>query len=309
MFHFFPLVCLSLTLWTSCFGDEKALQRAEQLLREVQAQPWAHSWRGATIESPRLVSQKPDLAYPTGLPPVWYARIAGPQNHRGYLMWAQGEKSRLLEFALDDGFQFAGKEVKVIAGVPPIQQFPIDTQAQRPVASGCVPTAGASVICFWRKNGFPEWGGTAQVTPQEVTLRLRSKLKMALFRNTDGFAQNRMDLAGAFPGDLVQALRRDAEAFGVALETRFEKFTLKVFEEEISAGRPTLLSCTVRLPSQPELSWNHEVVGVGVLRIKEQELVGVIDNFYPTKDSNTVRWISKEAFRSLIALRPSQKNQ
>lgn len=298
------LLVLGLALIGSASGNDQFRARGEVILKEIVAMEWAEGWKDATLENVRLVAQKPDLAEPTGLPPVWYARIEGPGKKNGYLVWDSGGEGKLVEFAFDEKLEFQGKGAKAISGVPGLQEFPIKGEDGKLVASGCVPTAGASAVAFWIENGFPQWRGKKENTPKELALRLRSRMDMALFPDADGFSENRMALAGAYPSELVNALRDDARAHGVEVAVELKRFSMEAVKTEVSAGRPSMVSCTVRVAHKPELSWPHEVVAVGFTKLDGVELVGVVDNFFPTKHPETIRWIRKDAFRSIITLRP-----
>ena len=87
------------------------------------------------------------------------------------------------------------------------------------------------------------------------------------------------------------------------------RFSMARLKEEVAAKRPVLLSCVVRVAHKPELSWGHEVAAVGWAKIDGVELAGVLDNFYPTKYPETIRWIRQEAFQSIITLRPITKEK
>ena len=275
-------------------------ERGHAILKEIVSQNWARDWKGAKLDAVQLVSQKKDLAHPTGLPPVWVGEIKGPRGGKGTMMWDQGGEGRIVEFTLD-----AKLEIKnVISGIPNLQQFPIEEAGGKVIASGCVPTAAASVVSFWVDKKFPQWRGEDGKTLVDITRRLRARLKMAAFPDTDGFTSNGMTLAGAFPHDLARAIQADAKEKNVGVDCRITRFSIELLKEEIKAGRPVLLSCTVRVPHKPHLSWGHEMAGVGWTKIDGVNLVGVMDNFHPTKHAETIRWIRADVFRSLISIRP-----
>ena len=52
--------------------------------------------------------------------------------------------------------------------------------------------------------------------------------------------------------------------------------------------------------------WRPNVVGIAANRIDEVDLVGIHDNFYPTRNPGTIRWISSDAFRSLTVVVPKE---
>jgi hypothetical protein len=279
--------------------------RGDTLLKEIVSQKWAAGWKNTTLDKIRLVAQKPDLAKPTGLPPVWSAIINGPAGKKGHLMWDSSGEGRLVEFSLDDKLEIKGG----VFGLPALQQFPMKDEKGQLVASGCVPTAAASVVSYWVTKDYPQWSGEDGTTPKDLALRLRKKMKMFLFPDTDGFTPNRMPLAGTYPSELYKALKQDAQSHGVSMSIGLKRFSFEELQTEIKASRPALLSCVVRVAHQPELSWGHEVAAVGFCQIDEVELVGILDNFYPTKYPETIRWIRKDAFSSIVTLRPVLENQ
>jgi hypothetical protein len=126
---------------------------------------------------------------------------------------------------------------------------------------------------------------------------------MSEIPDTPGYTDNGLCLSGAYPEDLARTLESDARAHEVSAKAEFSRFSFVRLREEINASRPVLLSCMVRLPQKPHLFWGHEVIGVGWLKVREAEFAGVQDNFYPTASAETVRWIRKEAFDSLISVR------
>ncbi len=272
-------------------------ERGRVILKEILAQAWAASWHEATLENVRLVAQKKDLAHPTGLPPVWHAELKGPDGRTGYLMWDNKKEGRLVEFALDDTLPVKG----AINGVPPLQQFPVIDPDGKAMASGCVPTSAASLLSYWIERRHQDAPPT-----REVTLTLRKQLRMIPFPDTDGFTPDGMTLAGALPISMAKVLENEVTRRKWPLAVRHLPFSMKYFREEIAAGHPTLLACTVRVPHLPHLSWGHAVVGIAASRIDEVDLVGIHDNFYPTRNPGTIRWIGSNAFRSLTVVVPKE---
>ena len=273
-------------------------ERGAFIFKEIIALPWAGSWKKATLADPRLIKQKEDLAQPTNLPPVWYAAINGPEDKTGYLMWESLGEGRLMEFALDDPKQ----DAKAISDIPTIQQFALPDAEGGLIASGCVPTSAASLLAFWinqKKQAKPDL--------QKLTLTLRKQLRMFRFPDTDGFTKNGMALAGALPHSMAKALNQEVQSRKLELTVRHLRFSMKHFRGEIEAGRPTLLSCTVRVPHKPHLSWGHAVVGVAATQIDGVNLVGIHDNFYPTNNPWTIRWIRSDDFRSLTEVKPNEE--
>ncbi|MDB6135782.1 MAG: hypothetical protein JWM59_4025 [Verrucomicrobiales bacterium] len=282
-------------------------------LAEILRQPWAQGWAGATLEDVRLVPPKPGAAFPTRLPAAWHARMAGPEGKSGYLMWEDRDQGGLIEFALDDRLAVEGPDGKALPGVTALQQFPLPGESKnaKPVASGCVPTAGASVFDFWRRRLSPSPSPAdtknqeEQTRLQDLTRQLRSRISMMTIPDHDGFTGDSMDLAGANPAELAKALQAEAEARQLKAVVRFYRFSFEALKSEVNAGRPALLSCVVRVPHKPELSWGHEVAATGWLELGGTRFAGILDNFYPVRHPDTVRWIREDAFVSLITMKPA----
>ena len=282
--------------------------RAAEHLEDLSGQPWLAEWHGATLGDCKLVEQKKDLTWATGLPPAWWVTITDRKGATGYLAWDANADGKLIEFAFDAPLKVETKEAKALQGVPALQQFPISQETGKTIASGCVPTSGASVLGYWIDHGFPQWRGDAGETPLcNLARRLRGRMNMEAIPDKDGFTDDEMTLAGASPEDLATAIQKDADAHEVAIECRPGNFDCETLKTEIAAGRPVILSCTVRLPHKPQLSWGHEVAGVGWAKVGEVSFVGVLDNFYPTRNPETIRWIRSDAFDSLITIRPIAK--
>lgn len=283
-------------------------------LAEILTQPWAKNWTGATLREIRLVQPKPGVAFPTKLPAAWHARIAGPEGKSGYLLWDEGKEGRLIEFALDDRLSIYEPNARALGGVTVLQQFPMPGKdGGKAVASGCVPTAGASVFSFWLKRGGvpskPAAAGDAEKTSlQDLTRSLRGRISMMAIPDKDGFTENGMDLAGANPAELAKSLQAEADERQLALTVKFGDFAFDLLKSEINAGRPALLSCVVRVPHKPELSWGHEVAATGWLELGGTRFAGILDNFYPVKNPATLRWIREDAFQSLITVKPAAGN-
>ena len=289
-------------------ADAKAaFDRGTGHLAQLTAQSWLADWKGSTLENVRLVEQKKDLAWPTGLPPAWWAKIINPKGGTGYLAWDSGADGKLIEFALDASLSVDAPDAKALKGMPALQQFAIPQKDGKPIASGCVPTSAASVLGYWSEREYPQWRGNAGPGHlRALTMRIRARLKMQAIPDKDGYTEDGMTLAGAMPDDLARAIQSDADEHHVRIATSVKRFRYDALQTEVAAGRPVLLSCIVRLPHKPQLSWGHEVAGVGWAKIGDVRFVGVVDNFYPVKDPAAVRWIREDAFDSLIAIRPSQ---
>lgn len=275
-------------------------------LAQLTAQPWAGDWKGATLENVRLVEQKPNVSFSTGLPPAWHAKIAGPNGAAGYLLWDSRDGGKLIEFALDAKLKIDSPDAKALAGVPPLQQFAIPDGDGGAIASGCVPTSAASVLGFWIDRGQPQWRGDAGAEPlPALAKRLRARLTIKKIPDKDGFTETGMTLAGAMPRDLARAIQADADEHSVSMTSAIHPFKFDILKSEIDAGRPVMLSCVVRVPHKPELSWGHEIAGVGWAKINGGLFAGVLDNFYPTKNPETIRWIRTDAFSLIITVRPA----
>ena len=146
------LWALTLLIQMSAGQEVSFKDRGAKILKEIVSKEWASGWRDAKLEDVRLVSQKADLARPTGLPPVWVGVIDGPGDTKGILMWDSAGEGKLVEFALDTNLKIPG----VISGVPNQQQFPVKDTDGKLIASGCVPTAAANVLSFWADQKFPQ---------------------------------------------------------------------------------------------------------------------------------------------------------
>ena len=164
------------------------------------------------------------------------------------------------------------------------------------------------MIGYWATHGCPEWSGALSPKPNQPALedcvkRLRARMRMMEIPDTVGYTDDAMALSGAFPKELASALEEDAKSMGLAMNTSFHRYNPDMFKREISERRPVLLSCQVRLPQKPHLSWGHEVIGIGWLRINGKTYVGIKDNYFPGTGEDMVRWIRDEAFESMIFVR------
>lgn len=290
----------------SAVDPQDARDRGTKHLAQLTAQPWLADWKGATLEDVRLVEQKKDLSWPTGLPPAWWAKITHSEKGTGYLAWDSGGEGKIIEFAFDAALAVDAPDAKALKGVPAFQQFAIAQKDGSFIASGCVPTSAASVLGFWIERDFPQWRGDAGAAPlQALTNRIRARLNMQAIPDKDGYTDDAMTLAGAMPDELARALQADAAEHRVPIQSTVSRFRYETLQTEVGAGRPVLLSCTVRLPHKPQLSWGHEVAGVGWARLGEVRFVGIADNFYPVKSPATIRWLRTDAFDSLITIRPT----
>jgi len=169
--------------------------------------------------------------------------------------------------------------------------------------------SAASVLAYWIDHGYPQWRGDAGVEPLPgLTKRIRARLNIDPIPDKDGYTDDGMTLAGAMPEDLARAIQVDAGEHHVPVISAVGRFRFESLQSEIGAGRPVILGCVVRLPQKPQLSWGHEVAGVGWAKIGEVRFVGIVDNFYPVENPATIRWIRTDAFDSLIAIRPAPKD-
>jgi hypothetical protein len=250
----------------------------------------------------------------------WWGDLQGPHEITGYLSWSIQAPFILKEFLITDSSGLWQKAYRSFAkgtdktlqpnfiflpGVPALQQFPLQEGANTPVASGCVPTAGASLMLYWSQHGLGKWC-SSNLKPEDVVLRLRQQLDMAVLPDDEGFTDHKMSLAGAYPKNLTKAIGADATKYGLTGKIEYHTIDLKLYLSELEAGRPVLLSCTVPLPQKPALSWGHEVVGVGYLRLNEQVYLGVIDNFLPLGNQGAPRWIAAHHFSDMITVQLNQ---
>lgn len=307
------LLLLSASSFTACPAAElDPAKRAATLVAALAEAFEPPAWRGLVYSPPRRVEQSPGQIYNSGLPPVWVVEVAAAEGVNGYLMWEDSPESPLVDFAWDAPearcLPKPGRGV-LLRNVPNQQQFPVQGNSAPEIASGCVPTAAANLIGFWASKGLQNWAGTtgtAGASPdlRLITTRLRGRLRMQEIPDRDGFTENGMPLSGAFPADLRDGLQKDAAAQGIPLETVLERFSGELLRRETAEGRPVLLSCLVRLPQKPRLSWGHEVTGTGWVEIEGRLFAGVRDNFLPSKSGETTRWIGEGQMQTLLRAAP-----
>lgn len=306
-----PFLILVLTLSAAFWPGADAAPSDARLKAHIESLSKAFPNSSANKQEPhlspaRLVPQKPGQPYDFRFPPVWFTELGAGPVKSGYLMWADSERAELLEFAVERAVP-TPESGAVVWGVPALQQFPVDGGTGRKVASGCVPTAGGSLIGFWVANGYPQWagstGGNSQNSLEQYTRRLRDRLRMQEIADTAGYTDDGMPLSGAWPEELAQALEKDAIEFGIPLRAKHQRFSTEALKEEVSQKHPVLLSCAVRLPHKPNLSWGHEIIGVGWVQIGGLTFVGVKDNFFPSSDKDLIRWIREDFFTSIITVR------
>jgi len=232
--------------------------------------------------------------------PFWWAELRGDDGAAGHLAWT--DEGQLIDFSLEGLREVITPQAFALAGVPPIQQFPLKAPDDSAVASGCVPTAGASLIAFWSaRQGTAAWGRAGE---QDLVLRLRARMRMGILPDLEGYTDGKMSLAGAFPDELAEALQADADERGVDVDVALSGYDRALLGAELSAGRPVLVTCVVLLPRKPELSWGHQVVGVGRAEVGGVHYVGVVDNFFTPRIPGSIRWIADDRIGQLVLVRP-----
>lgn len=251
------------------------------------------------VAAVRRIQPQPTRWVRTGRP-FWWAALRCDDGAAGYLAWT--DDGRLIDFSLEGLREVISPHALALAGVPPIQQFPLKAPDGSAVASGCVPTAGAGLIAFWSaRPGIAAWGGAGE---QELVRRLRGRMRMGVIPDLEGYTDGKMSLAGAFPDELAEALQADADERGVDVDVALSGYDRRLLGAEFSAGRPVLVTCVVLLPRKPELSWGHQVVGVGRAEVAGAHYVGVIDNFFTPRISGSIRWIEEDRVGQLVLVRP-----
>lgn len=299
-----------LAVWlTGCDSQPKsAEQRQAQARTHLQSLSAAGLLAGARgevqVASVRQVMPVATRWSSAGEPFCWAELKSVTGTPAGYLAWQATGQHALLDFSLEGLTELAALDAKALAGVPPIQQFPIKGADGRPVASGCVPTAGGSLMAFWSNRGTFDW--QADDSHEGLVRRLRDRLPMAVLADVEGYTDGKMALAGAFPEPLVAGLRADAAQYRVSVEIKLVRYSDQVLQTEISEGRPALLMCNVLVPRKPELSWGHAVVAVGYAEVAGKSFVGIIDNFYVCQQPGTVRWIAADRCSALVLVRPAE---
>ena len=232
--------------------------------------------------------------------PFWWAELRGDDGAAGHLAWT--DEGQLIDFSLEGLREVITPQAFALAGVPPIQQFPLKAPDDSAVASGCVPTAGASLIAFWSaRPGTAAWGGAGE---QDLVRRLRARMRMGILPDLEGYTDGKMSLAGASPDELAEALQADADERGVDVDVALSGYDRALLGAELSAGRPVLVTCVVLLPRKPELSWGHQVVGVGRAEVGGVHYVGVVDNFFTPRIPGSIRWIADDRIGQLVLVRP-----
>jgi hypothetical protein len=308
----FAVLLFCASLWKAPARGNPQDERSSALVAALTAAFEPPAWRQVSCSPPRKIDQNPGQIYNAGLAPVWVVEVESKNGGRGYLMWEDVPGFPLVDFAWDAPESVClprpGKGA-LVPQVPNQQQFPVPGLTSPSVASGCVPTAASNLVGYWALRGQPQWAGKNDAPGQApnlrmITNRLRKRLRMQEIPDKDGFTDNGMPLSGAFPTELKEGLLQDATDHGVLLETSLQKFSPSTMRQETAAGRPVLLSCLVRLPQKPWLSWGHEVTGSGWVEIEGRFFAGVRDNFLPSKSGETTRWISEVQIQTLLRAEP-----
>jgi len=249
----------------------------------------------------RLVTPKATRWSAAGAP-FWWATLQTDDGEAGYLAWKDGSSHALIDFSMEGQVSLDLPGARVLDGVPPVQQFAVRGSDGKPVASGCVPTAGASLMAYWSNRGTFDW--QADDSHQGLVLRLRDRMAMSALPDLEGFTDGKLQLAGATTSALVAALKEDAAQYKVKVEVASSAFAFDALRQEIRAGRPAVVTCAVLVPRKPELSWGHAVVAVGYAEIAGEPFIAVIDNFLEARQPGTVRWIAASQCREIVVIRP-----
>jgi len=297
-------LCLLVALLLGCGAEPSVEEQGREHLKSLRRAGLLGAQRGSTqILDVRKVQPIATRWSPPGELFYW-ATLQSDNGEAGYLAWRAKGRHEILDFSLEGLTELATPTAKALPGVPPIQQFAIMGADGKPVASGCVPTSGGSLMAFWSNRGTFDW--QADDSHEGLVRRLRDRLPMMVMADAEGYTDGKMALAGAFPDALVAGLRADAAQYRIPVDIALVRYSEPVLRTEISAGRPALLLCNVLVPRKPELSWGHAVVAVGYAEVAGQPFVGVIDNFYVCKQPGTVRWIAADRCSDLVLVRPTK---
>jgi len=298
----FLAVVLAVGLLSGCTPESPQHTRAQAHLAELRRVGLLAGTRGS-VELAQVRRIVPVATrWSEAGEPFWWAELTGPEGAAGYLAWREGGDQELIDFALEGLVALDRPHARALGGVPPIQQFPIRGADGAPVASGCVPTAGASLIAYWSNRGTFDW--QADDSHEGLVRRVRDRLPMSVVADKEGYADGKMALAGCFPGALAVGLREDADQYRIPVRVTLVPFARETLARELADGHPVLLSCAVLVPRKPQLTWGHEVVAVGQAEVAGRHYVGVIDNYLATRVPGTVRWIGEERGSSLLLVRP-----
>ena len=287
-------------LFLGCAEPKPEVVQAESHLAALRSAGLVPKTLGdIEVAAVRRIQPLPTRWVRTGRP-FWWAELRCDDGSAGHLAWM--DDGRLIDFSLDGLSAVISPQAFALAGVPSGAFSGNCWIGGTPVASGCVPTAGASLIAFWSaRPGAAAWGGAGE---QDLVRRLRARMRMGVIPDLEGYTDGKMSLAGAFPDELAEALQADADERGVDVDVALSGYDRQLLGAEISAGRPVLVSCVVLLPRKPELCWGHQVVGVGRAEVGGAHYVGVIDNFFTPRIPGSIRWIAEDRVAQLVLVRP-----
>ncbi len=295
------LLLLGLTLF-GCRREPTAQEQGALHLATLRQAGLLGGKRESTrVLDVRLVTPKA-TGFSASSEPLWWATLRTDDDEAGYLAWRASGERALVDFSLEGLTEVSAPQTVALPGVPPIQQFALRGPDGKPVASGCVPTAAASLVAYWSNRGTYDW--QADDSHEGLTLRLRDRLPMQSIPDLVGFTGGKMALAGTSAQALVTGLKEDAAQYKVAVAVTLEPFAFAALRQEIAAGRPALVTCGVPVPRKPELSWGHAVVAVGFAEVDGRPFVAVVDNYLVVRSPGTLRWIAAERCRETIFVRP-----
>ncbi len=297
------LVLLGMLLF-GCRREPTAEGQAASHLAALRQAGFLGGKRGSTqVLDVRLVAPQA-TGFSAAGEPLWWATLQTDDGEAGFLAWQVGGGHELVDFALEGLAELSTEQGVALPGVPPIQQFAVRGKDGQAVASGCVPTAAASLVAYWSNRGTYDW--QADDSHEGLTLRLRDRLPMQAIPDLAGFTDGKMALAGTSAHALVAGLKEDAAQYKVPVAVTLEPFAFAALRQEIVAGRPALLTCGVPVPRKPELSWGHAVVAVGFAEIDGRPFVAVVDNYLVVRSPGTLRWIAADRCRELVFVRPAR---
>jgi hypothetical protein len=300
----FLAVILAACLLPGCSSDSPQVTQGREHLEELRRSGLLAGTRAGTkLASVRRIVPVATRWSEAG-EPFWWAELTGPEGSGGYLAWREGGNHELIDFVLEGLLSVELPHAQALGGVPPLQQFPLQGADGARVASGCVPTAGASLIAYWSNRGTYDW--QADDSHEGLVRRVRDRLPMSVIADDEGYADGKMALAGCFPGSLAVGLQADADQYRIPVHCRLAPFGRETLAQELAEGRPALVSCTVLVPRKPQLTWGHEVVAVGRAEVGGAHFVGVIDNYFSPRVPGTVRWIAAERCSSLLLVQPAK---
>jgi len=298
-------LCLAVGL-LGCVSEAPSTAQARKHLQSLRAAGLLGGpLEGVQVATVREVVPSATRWSAAGAPFWWGALKSASGEPAGYLAWRQEGAGELLDFSLEGLTELDVPQATALGGVPPIQQFSLKGADGQPTASGCVPTAGGSLMAYWSNRGTFDW--QADDSHQGLVLRLRDRLPMSVVPDVEGYTDGRMALAGTQADALVAGLRADAAQYRVPVKVSLVAYADRVLRQEIAEGRPALLMCKVLVPRKPELTWGHAVVAVGYADVSGRPFVGIIDNFYVCRQPGTVRWIAAEKCMALILVQPANK--